>query len=276
MSEKQTCIFIEKKLFHSLIALSATEFKVFLALAMLADPKTGEVRLFLKDLAQDIGINYRAVALAAIKLNEMGYIDYIRSSGPFKETHCRILKFIHFLSPEFSTLSSTTSMNSVENNVVHDIVHSSPQENIPLKLAIKKSLNQKLHDNVNDNVIVKSLINKYNNDNDNVIDDTKKTPEEKKLEPREIHIRPSESFSPQTSEELLALDIAESFQDKENLALYLNFCKKYPEPIIRRAWGEVKETPAQKIKKSQGAYFTFLVKTYAQKQQSTSTENSRH
>ena len=72
-------------------------------------------------------------------------------------------------------------------------------------------------------------------------------------------------FKPQTKEALLALDLAETLDDLPGLPLYLSLTKKYPEPFLRRALSEVKEIPADKIKKSRGAYFNYLVQKHAQK-----------
>jgi len=46
-------------------------------------------------------------------------------------------------------------------------------------------------------------------------------------------------FVPKTKEELLALDLARELNDYKNLPLYLYYCRKYPEPLIRKA-GTVK------------------------------------
>lgn len=72
-------------------------------------------------------------------------------------------------------------------------------------------------------------------------------------------------FRPKSKEELLAWDIAQALDDKENLGLYISYCRKYPGHIIWRAFGETKEFSADKIKKSRGALFTYLVKKYSHK-----------
>lgn len=73
-----------------------------------------------------------------------------------------------------------------------------------------------------------------------------------------------EHFVPQSAEEALALDIVNSLGErKDNLPLFIHYCKKYPRPIIERAWGEARQTPPSKIKKSRGALFNYLVQKYA-------------
>jgi biotin operon repressor len=70
-------------------------------------------------------------------------------------------------------------------------------------------------------------------------------------------------FRPRTREELLALDLAEALNDRENFALYLSYSKRYPEPLLRRVLGEIKEMPCGG--KERAALFIHLVQKYAQK-----------
>lgn len=62
--------------------------------------------------------------------------------------------------------------------------------------------------------------------------------------------------------ELTATFIAKQLDDEKNLALYEAYLKRYPQTIIRKAFQQVLRTPPHCIKKSFGAYFTFLVKKY--------------
>lgn len=78
-------------------------------------------------------------------------------------------------------------------------------------------------------------------------------------------LKTSKEFKPRTREELLAFDIAKELNDLKALPLYLSYVKKYPESLLRKILGEVKEIPLKKIKKSRGALFNHLVKKYAQK-----------
>lgn len=67
-------------------------------------------------------------------------------------------------------------------------------------------------------------------------------------------------FTPTTKEELLALDLARGLNDIKNLNFYLSISKKYPEELLRKLCSQVKEFPKDKIKKSRGALFTYLLK----------------
>ena len=80
-----------------------------------------------------------------------------------------------------------------------------------------------------------------------------------------------EGFKPGSREELLALDLADALNDRKGLALYLSYARKYPESVLRRVLGEVKEVPYEKIRKSRAALFNHLVQQYARK----TTKNNR-
>jgi hypothetical protein len=62
---------------------------------------------------------------------------------------------------------------------------------------------------------------------------------------------------------LLALDIATALDDLKGLALYLKYCRTYPQAVIFRAFADAKEIPLERIRKSRGALFTYLAKKYA-------------
>ena len=70
-------------------------------------------------------------------------------------------------------------------------------------------------------------------------------------------------FVPKNSQDLLALDICQTLGDLDNLPLYLSYIRKYSPKIIQMAFDAARELPANKIKKTRGALFTYLVKHYA-------------
>ena len=63
--------------------------------------------------------------------------------------------------------------------------------------------------------------------------------------------------------ELFAEELALSLNDRASLQLYESFAQRYPESFLRRILNEVLEVPAERIKKSRGALFTYLLKKYA-------------
>jgi len=73
-----------------------------------------------------------------------------------------------------------------------------------------------------------------------------------------------DDFNPKTKQELLALDLAEALDDRKSLPVYLSYARKYPEHLLRRILGNVKEIPISKIRKSRAALFNFLIKKHAQ------------
>lgn len=69
-------------------------------------------------------------------------------------------------------------------------------------------------------------------------------------------------FKPKSREELLAFDLVEALKDQKGLPLYLSLSKRYPESFLRKVLGEVREIPDEKIKKSRGALFNYLIQKY--------------
>lgn len=66
-------------------------------------------------------------------------------------------------------------------------------------------------------------------------------------------------FHPQTREEYLAKELAERLNDPKGLPLYLKVAKHYSDSFIRRILGRVLEIPAERIQKSRGALFNWLI-----------------
>lgn len=61
----------------------------------------------------------------------------------------------------------------------------------------------------------------------------------------------------------LAMDIARALEDQENLALYISYCRRYPLSLLKKVLDEVRQIPSEKIKRSRGALFNYLVQKYA-------------
>ncbi len=57
----------------------------------------------------------------------------------------------------------------------------------------------------------------------------------------------------------LANEIASSLNDHEALPLYITFTQKYSEAFLRKILLKVLSIPEEKIKRTRGALFTFLV-----------------
>lgn len=78
-------------------------------------------------------------------------------------------------------------------------------------------------------------------------------------------------FRPSSREELLALDLANTLGDHKGLPLYLSYAKRFPESLLRKKLGEVKEIPQEKIRKSRAALFNHLIQKHAKR----AAENNR-
>ena len=66
----------------------------------------------------------------------------------------------------------------------------------------------------------------------------------------------------------LALEIAEALNDLDSLQLFISFAERYPEDYLRKVLDKVLAIPQDRIKKTRGALFTFLVKQHEQQFQS--------
>ena len=62
----------------------------------------------------------------------------------------------------------------------------------------------------------------------------------------------------------LALEIAEALNDIDSLQLFITFAERYPEEYLRKVLEKVLAIPQDRIKKTRGALFTFLVKQHEQ------------
>lgn len=66
--------------------------------------------------------------------------------------------------------------------------------------------------------------------------------------------------------EQFAHEIAEALQDREALPLYLSYTKRFPEEELRKLLIRTLSIPAEKIKRTRGALFTYLVSQYAERE----------
>jgi exonuclease V gamma subunit len=73
-----------------------------------------------------------------------------------------------------------------------------------------------------------------------------------------------------TRAEKLAHEIAETLEDWEAEPLYLTFAKQVPEEQLRKILRKVLSIPEEKIRRTRGALFTYLVKQYAEREHRSS------
>ena len=62
----------------------------------------------------------------------------------------------------------------------------------------------------------------------------------------------------------LAYEIADALHDREALPLYLSFTRKYHEAFLRNILMRVLSIPDEKIKRTRGALFTYLVNQHGE------------
>lgn len=71
---------------------------------------------------------------------------------------------------------------------------------------------------------------------------------------------PDQNLIVRSLNDLLAEALAAALQDQQNLGAYRALVRRYPLPAMHVAFREALHAPARQIKKSRGAYFTYLCK----------------
>ncbi len=65
-------------------------------------------------------------------------------------------------------------------------------------------------------------------------------------------------------EERLARDLAEGLNDLQGWRHYLAYAQRYPEPLLRRLLGQVREDPSSSVRSNRGPLFHYLLPKYVQ------------
>ncbi|MCL4873542.1 hypothetical protein KJ039_05630 [bacterium] len=208
---------------------------LYLYLLLNADRKTGSLSRKLRTISGDMGISKNMIMRWLNILRAEGYIS-TRNTG-----RCLIIKIAKWRSAE---ASSGDNQKYRSQNFSEYKNTNSPK---PFHPPISSNLSPKREGSFEPiDITIKRNILKSDIDNRNFSAD--------------------KEFKPRTEKELLAMDLAEALNDTKNLPLYLSYCNKYPEQLLRRGLSEVKELPREKIRKSRGALFNYLVQKYANKQ----------
>lgn len=74
------------------------------------------------------------------------------------------------------------------------------------------------------------------------------------------NLLPDQNLVVRSLNDLLAEAMAAALQDQQNLGAYRALVRRYPVPAMHVAFREALHAPARQIKKSRGAYFTYLCK----------------
>lgn len=208
---------------------------LYLYLLLNADRKTGTLSRKLRTISGDMGISKNMIMRWLNILRTEGYIA-TKSTG-----RCLVIKIAKWRSAEASkeAIQKYRSQNFSESKNANSPKPFHPP--IPSNLSHKREGSFEPID-----ITIKRNILKSDIDNKSIYSE--------------------KGFKPQTEKELLAIDLAEALNDNKNLPLYLSYCKRYPEQLLRRVLSEVKEMPQERIRKSRGALFNYLVQKSANKQ----------
>lgn len=207
---------------------------LYLYLLLNADRKTGSLSRKLRTISGDMGISKNMIMRWFNILREEGYIA-TKSTG-----RCLVIKITKWRSAE----ASKGELQKFQNPNPRELKN--PNSPKPFFAQNHTNLSTKRDGSFEPiDITIKRNILKSDIDNKNFELD--------------------KGFKPRTEKELLAKDLAEALNDQKNLPLYLSYCKRYPEQLLRRVLSEVKELPSEKIKKSRGALFNYLVQQYVRK-----------
>lgn len=61
----------------------------------------------------------------------------------------------------------------------------------------------------------------------------------------------------------LAYELAEALNDKEAIQMYISYAHRFPEALLREMLVKVLTIPENKIRKTRGALFNYLIQQHA-------------
>lgn len=73
-----------------------------------------------------------------------------------------------------------------------------------------------------------------------------------------------QGFQPAIGKEPLALELADCLNDRQHLGLYLSYCRKYPESLLRGVIREIQQIQTGDMQKNRIALFNHLIQAYEQ------------
>jgi hypothetical protein len=77
---------------------------------------------------------------------------------------------------------------------------------------------------------------------------------------------PDEGYEDSSKDGLTPEELEKRIGNGESLPYYRSVCRRYSKDVIAQALSDVEATPSERIRKSKGALFTFLVKKYAEEE----------
>jgi hypothetical protein len=236
--------------------LSPLEAKIIITLFWLADLDSGEVSVSLFSLSRRVNTLTKVLLPHLEKLKIRGLISFTVGENPLVDIPFKVLAR--------NKLSKGQNESQIPEEIQYESMANNGEHND----------DQKINRGVTDNGIVDNgaesgigfKVNSGNNGNGfrSGRNNIKKTVPADTVTGTVSGI--SEANLPlKAISDLTASSLASELEDNENLALYKAYLKRYPKTVIYRAFKEVIQTPPDRIKKSPGAYFTFLVKKYGKR-----------
>ena len=224
--------------------MSPEEAKIFITLFWFADPSSHELRLSPFSLSQKANLKTKELLPYLHKLKSRGLIEVTPGANPFLESKFKIL------SGKDITTEQLTTENSQE---LQYLPVDSDDDFSPVTDTVNGDTEP-----VSENGLKNKPVTGTGKRSERFLKNTVTTGNG--TGPKSIY--ESEEGVIEQSDKLTAKEIAKRFDDLDNLALYEAYLQRYPHHTISKAYEEVLRTPPEKIKKSFGAYFTFLVKKY--------------
>ena len=233
----KTHVLLRKELLKHFRALNSTEAKIFIAILIMANPKTGKLTIPMKKLAGKVNLSYRLTNRAVIRLQDMSHINY--SYDRFlRESKIEAIDYLSLIDIENSEPRFTMETDSENQSEVSSECHTEPGSE------------QKLSQNDTGRKSVPS--------------DSKPIP-----------VEPNETINPSNEDQKLRAPaemikeklidaIARDFNEAENIEMIRSICLSRSIPVIEKAFESARNIPAEKIKRSRMALFVYFLKKHAE------------
>lgn len=253
---KEQSHFVEQSVFTQIIQSKhyrkmRSAIWLILYLAKKADQRTGQLRTNLDTISADMGIARSTIKRWLKMLRSGGYVE---TGGTGRLFTIRIKT-----RNETSDSSNLTRQKAQEWNsrrLKNEPPHA-PQDNLKTANLKQNMTTHKKNQKVSPIDI--SINNKLNIDID-------------RENPASADSCSSNGQEAKGKEELLALDLATALDDIKGLPLYISYVRKYPEQLLRRVLGVVREIPPEKVKRSRGALFNYLVQKHGHQNKNNSRD----
>ena len=241
----KTHVLLKKELLRHFQALSSTETKVFVAILIMANPKTGKLTIPMKNLAQRVNLSYRLTNQAVIRLQDMDHIRYFYDRT-LRESRIEITGYQSLIGFE----KEKSGFDSEGGSECHSEVTSQCHKESG---SVGKSVPSDIRRNP-------------------VRSDTRKSV------PRgsnPIPIKPGKTVTPgkedqtiktpaEMHKEKLIETIAREFGETKSIEMIRSICKNQSIPMIEKAFESTRKIPEEKIKRSRIALLIYFLKKHAE------------